>query len=133
MTPWTLAHQALLSMGFPRQEEWSGLLFPSPGESSQPSDENYVSYVSCVGWQVLGQLNFLKVVAIPLGSLPGSSVVKNLPVKVGDTGASPGLGISPGVGNGNPLHYSCLGNPMDRGEWRATTHGVAKSWIRPGD
>ena len=65
--------------------------------------------------KVLGQLNFLKIITILLGSLPGSSVVKNLPVKIGDTGANPGLGISPGVGNGNPLHYSCLGNPMDRG------------------
>ena len=51
VTPWTVAHQAPLSMGFPRWEEWSGLLFPSPGESSHPSDENHVSYVSCFGWQ----------------------------------------------------------------------------------
>ena len=53
VTPWVVAHRTPLSMGFPRQEEWSGLLFPSPGESSQSRDENHVSYVSYVGWQVL--------------------------------------------------------------------------------
>ena len=44
-----------------------------------------------------------------------------------DTGSVPGSGRSPGEGNGNPLQYSCLENPMDRGTWRATVHGVAKS------
>ena len=44
----------------------------------------------------------------------------------GDQGLIPGLGRSPGEGNGNPLQYSCLGNPMDRGAWWATVHGVAK-------
>ena len=46
----------------------------------------------------------------------------------GDVGSIPGLGRSPEVGNGNPLQYSCLGNPTDRGAWRATVHRVAKSW-----
>ena len=45
-----------------------------------------------------------------------------------DTGSNPGLGISPGVGNGRPLQYSCMENFMDRGAWRATVHGIAKSW-----
>ena len=45
----------------------------------------------------------------------------------GDTGLSPGSGRSPGEGNGNPLQYSCLGNPIDRGAWRATVYGVAES------
>ena len=45
----------------------------------------------------------------------------------GDLGSIPGLGRSPGEGNGNPLQYSCLENPMDRGGWRAAVHGVAKS------
>ena len=48
-------------------------------------------------------------------SLVGGSVIKNLPANAGDTGLIPGLGISPGEGNGNPLQYSCLENPMDRG------------------
>ena len=57
-------------------------------------------------------------------------VVKNLPANAGDvrdTSSIPGLGRSPGGGNGNPLQYSCLGNPIDRGAWQATVHRVAKS------
>ena len=57
---------------------------------------------------------------------PGGSVVKNPPANAGDVGLTPGLGRSPGVGNGNPIQYSGLGNPMDRGAWRATVHGVTK-------
>ena len=65
---------------------------------------------------------------------PGGSVVKNPPAKKGaaaDTGSVPGSGRSPGEGNGNPLQYSCLENPLDRGAWWATVHGVAKSqtWL----
>ena len=58
-------------------------------------------------------------------------VVKNLPASAGDirdSGSIPGLGRSPGEGNGNPLQYSCLENPMDREAWQATVHRVAKSW-----
>ena len=49
----------------------------------------------------------------------------------GDVGSIPGLGRSPGEGNGNPLQFSCLGNPMNRGAWQATVHGVLKSqtWL----
>ena len=57
------------------------------------------------------------------------TVVKNLPADAGDTrdvGSIPGSGRSPGGGNGNPLQYSCLGNPMDRGAWWATVQGVLK-------
>ena len=54
------------------------------------------------------------------------SAVKNLPANAGDTGSMPGSGRSSGEGNGNPLEYSHLGTPMDRGAWRATVHGVAK-------
>ena len=60
----------------------------------------------------------------------GGSVVKNLPADEGDAGELSSilaLGRPPGEGNGNPLQYSCLGNPMDRGAWRTTVHGVAKS------
>ena len=60
-------------------------------------------------------------------------MVKNLPTNAGDirdVGSIPGSGRSPGKGNGNPLQYSCLENPMDRGAWWATVHGVAKSWTR---
>ena len=57
-------------------------------------------------------------------------MVKNLPPNATDArdlGLIPGSGTSPGGGNGNPLRYSCLENPMDRGAWWATVHGVAKS------
>ena len=58
------------------------------------------------------------------------SVVKNSLANtgsIGDAGLIPGLGRPPGGGNGNPLQYSCLGNPMDRGAWWTTLHGVAES------
>ena len=54
-------------------------------------------------------------------------MVKNPPASAGDTGLIPGSGRSPGEGNGYPLQYSCLENPMDRGAWQAVVHGVAKS------
>ena len=53
-------------------------------------------------------------------------MVKNLPANAGDVGSIPDPGRSPGEGNGNPLQYYCLGNPMNRGAWQATVHGVAK-------
>ena len=62
--------------------------------------------------------------------LPFGSVVKNPPANAGDAGDMgliPGLGRSPGEGNGNPLQYSCWENPMDRKAWLAIVHGVAKS------
>ena len=59
---------------------------------------------------------------------PGGSAVMNLPASAGDTGSIPGSGRSPGGGSCNPLQCSCLRNPMDRGAWWATVHGVAKTW-----
>ena len=53
-------------------------------------------------------------------------VVKNLPANAGNTSWIPGSGRSPGEGNGNPLQYACLENPMDKGAWQATVHGVAR-------
>ena len=58
--------------------------------------------------------------------LPVGSVVKNMPANAGDVGSVPELGRSPGEGNGKPLQYICLGNPMDREAWQATVHRVAK-------
>ena len=63
-------------------------------------------------------------------------VVKNPPASAGDvrdSGSIPGSGRSPGEGNGYPLQYSCLENPMDRGAWQATVHSVAKSWTQLSD
>ena len=58
----------------------------------------------------------------------GGAVVKNLSANARDAGSTSGLGRSPGAGNGNPFQYSCLGNPMDRGDWQTIVHEVAKSW-----
>ena len=60
-------------------------------------------------------------------------MVKNLPAIAGDVGSIPGSGKSPGGGNGNPLQYSCLENPMDRGARRATVHEVTKSQTQLND
>ena len=60
-------------------------------------------------------------------------VVKNLSANAGDirnAGSIPGSGRSPGGGHGNPLQYSCLGNPMDGGAWQAAVRGVTESWTR---
>ena len=70
-------------------------------------------------------ISYIQVVDFPGGS-DGKASVYNL----GDPGSIPGLGRSPGEGNGNPLQDYCLENPMDRGAWWATAHGVAKSRIR---
>ena len=66
-----------------------------------------------------------------LSGFPSGLAVKNPPANAGDPGLIPGLGRSPEEGNGNPLQYSCLGNPMDRESRWATVHGVTK--IRHND
>ena len=70
---------------------------------------------------------------LDIQGFPGGSEVKASAWNVGDLGSVPGMGRSPGEGNGNPLQYSCLENPMEGGAWQATVHGVAKSWTRPSD
>ena len=64
---------------------------------------------------------------------PCSSVDKESACSAGDPGSIPGLGRSPGEGNGNTLQYPCLENLMDRGAWCAAVHGVTKSWARLSD
>ena len=68
-----------------------------------------------------------------LPHFPGGSEVNMSACNVGDPGSIPGLGRSSGEGNGSPLQYSCLENPMDGGAWWATVHGVAKSQMRLSD
>ena len=70
-----------------------------------------------------------------LQGFPGGSVLKNLATNAADSGdgsSIPGLGRFHGGGNGNPHHYSCLENPMDRGAWWPTIHGIPKSQTRLG-
>ena len=74
-------------------------------------------YVSACNWVETG----------PFWGFPGSSVSKETACSGGDPGSIPGSEISPGEGNGNPLQYSCLENPMDREAWRAAVHGVSES------
>ena len=57
-------------------------------------------------------------------------MIKNLSANAGDVGSIPGPRRAPGKGNGNQLQHHCLGNPMDRGAWWATVHGVTKSWTQ---
>ena len=64
---------------------------------------------------------------VTLEGFPGGIVVKNPTDNAGDMDSIPGLGRSPREGNGDSLQYSCLGNPIDRGAWQDTAHGVAES------
>ena len=64
---------------------------------------------------------------------PGDSDGKASAYNAGDPGLIPGLGRPPGEGSGNPLQYSCLENPMDRGAWWAAVHGVTESRTRLSD
>ena len=60
-------------------------------------------------------------------------LAKHSPARVGGVGSIPGLGRSPGEDNGNPLQCSCLGNPLNRGAWRATVPESQKNWTQPSD
>ena len=71
-----------------------------------------------------------------LWGFPAGSAVKDLPANAGDprdAGSVPGLGRFPGEGNGNPLQYSYMESPIDRGAWQATVHRGSKSWTRLSD
>ena len=81
------------------------------------------------------QLKTVLYLDLNLGStaFPGGSDGKASVYNVGDLGSIPGSGRCAGEGNGNPLQYYCLENPMDRGAWWATVHGVTKIWTRLSD
>ena len=141
------AHQAPPSLGFSRQEHWSGLPFPS---TMHESEKWKVKSLSCVwllatpwtaAYQAPPSTGFSRQEywsGVPLtGSyyiftlysyicFPHSSVSKESACNAGDQDSVPGSGKSPGEGNGNPLRYSCLENPMDRGDWQATVHSIAR-------
>ena len=81
--------------------------------------------MSCHG---LGEMKFVFGGRFSFLGFPGGSDGKASVYNGGDPGSSPGLGGSPGEGNGNPLQYSCLENCMDRGVWQDIVHGATKSW-----
>ena len=100
------------------------------------------TFVNVCTWELLtaprsGSASVVLLVTSPVASqivscrchlIPGGAGGKEPACDAGDVGSIPGSEGSPGEGNGNPLQYFCLGNPMDRGAWRATVHGVTKSW-----
>ena len=93
------------------------------GKTRALTRQNFVGKVICLLFNMLSRfVNF-----------PGGSDGKASAYNAGDPGSSPGSGRSSGEGNGNPLQYSCLENPMDRGSWRATVHRVTKSRTRLSD
>ena len=103
---------------------------------NQPALTDFLSRVCC--WEQLcpsyysswENVSFYQLTWGSHGSSQVALVVKNSPASagdIGDAGSIPGSRRSPGVGNGNPLQYSCLENPVDRAAWWATIHGVAKS------
>ena len=134
-TQWTIAHQAPLSMEFSRQEYWSGLPFPSPGDLPDPEMEprspapqadalpteppgRPVVVRVCVGYIYAQKL--FGGYSVLVWASQVALVGKNPPANAGDVrdvGSIPGLGRSPGKGHGNPLQYFCLENPVDREVW----------------
>ena len=136
------------SRGLPRWDEsacWSGDagdlgLIPGSGRSPGGRNGNPFQY-SCQenpldreAWQITvhGFANWATF-TLYIYMLPWWLSVKESVFNAGDTGLIPGSGRSPGEGNGYALQYSCLGNPMYRGAWWATVHGVAKSWTQLSD
>ena len=147
VTPQTVAHQAPLSMKFSRQEYWSGLPFPFPGDLPDPGikpaslvspslTNRFFYHCTTYNWMITSQklkfhyFDLAKLLASSETSW-GGAVVKILPANAGDTGSIPELGRSPGEGNGNPFQYSCLENFMERGAWRLQStrlQRVRHSW-----
>ena len=105
--------------------DWINLAVQETLKSLLQHHSSKASVLQCLAF-------FMVQLSHPLG-FPGGSEVKAPASNEGDLGLIPGSGRSPGEGNGNPLQYSCLKNPMDRGAWGATVHGVAKSQTRLSD
>ena len=103
------------------------LLSPFPPAANPSQHQSLFQWVSSSH-----VVPYISVAHLPL-SFPGGSIVKNPPVNAADMSYIHGSGRLLGEGHGNPLQCSCLENPTGRGAWRATFHGVAKSWTRPSD
>ena len=115
----------LIKLCYTKALEWSSLV---PGSETKSSLEIMNPTPFTVSYQNCNQYPVKTLLATQVALL-----VKNPPANtedIRDEGLVPGSGRSPGGGRGNPLQCSCLENPMDRGAWRATVHGVAKCWTR---
>ena len=110
----------------PYSPPFIGKLWPKKSSAKTRYQQSLVQNPLVGHFSIGGFLQGLCHVFLSLG-LPGGSGLKNPPANAGDMGSISGLGGSPGEGNGSPLQYSCLGNPIGRGAWWATVHGVAKS------
>ena len=131
-TPWTAAHQTPASLWFSRQEHWSGLPFPSPMHESEKWKWSRSVVSDSLRLKGLQPTRLLRPWDFP-GKRTGVGChccLQCAKYCVKDVSSIPGLGRSPGGGRGNPLQYSCLENPMDRGAWQAPVHRVAKSWTQ---
>ena len=113
----------MITSGCCPAEDWEGLLMRN--ESEVPwrfkRKKNWKTWVfQATRWCI-------HLLRLPLHrGFSGGLEIKNQPANAGDSDSIPGLGRAPGEGNGNPLQYYCLGNPMDRGDWLGTVHGVTK-------
>ena len=141
--PWTAATRLLCPWAFPGKNTRVGCHFLLQGIVPTQGLNPYFLRVSCTAggfltaercffllFCIVATRSFYLFIYCHVCGFPGDAVVKNLPARAGDTGLIPGSGRSLGVGNGNPLQYSCLENSMDREAWWATVHGVEKSQIQ---
>ena len=131
-TPWTIAHQSPLSVGFSRQECWSALPFPSPEDLPDPGIEPMSSALAGDSLPVSHQGS--PELELP-NSLPClfpecSSDGKESTCSAGDPGSIPGSGRSPGERNVHPLQYSCLENFMERSSLVGYSSWGHKSWTQ---
>ena len=127
-----------MSLPYPHHTQQRHTVFLTPEHvddiSEERTGEEQVFEDMGIFFFVLERLNFTSGnhiknwVVLNLMASPGDSDGKESACSKGDQGFSLWLGGSPGEGNGNPLQYSCLENPMDRGAWQATMNGVTKSW-----
>ena len=112
-----------------REVEWQRDRENGVGERDKENTSNYDNKDTKYIW--FAQHNYKCFTYASLCTL--IQMVKDLPTNAGDLGSVPGSGRSPGEGNGNPLQCSYLENPMDRGAWQATVHGVARGWTQLND
>ena len=151
----TIVCQAPLSMGFSRQEYWSGLPCPSPGDLPNPGIKpvsftcsalgggffttsttnkdllyHTRNYIQCFIIIYNGKESEKVCMYMHIWGFPGGSDGKESACQYRRDRFNPKGGRSPGEGHGNPLQYSCLENPMDRGAWRVTVYRVSKSQIQ---